>query len=83
MPAASKFVAASMFYGCQNLSSVTMHDNIEQLSAEDAAWLRKLPEQAVFEADAGDTVTLRTSEAINIATTNAQPLFTLTLVKLD
>lgn len=39
--------------------------------------------QAVFEADAGDTVTLRTSEAINIATTNAQPLFTLSLMKLD
>ncbi len=28
-----------------------VHDNIEQLSAEDAAWLRKLPEQAAFEAD--------------------------------
>ena len=39
--------------------------------------------QAVFQADAGDTVTLRTSEAINITAANAQPLFTLSLMKLD
>ncbi len=39
--------------------------------------------QAVFEADAGDTVTLRSSEAISITESAAQPLFTLSLMKLD
>lgn len=39
--------------------------------------------QAVFQADAGDTVTLRSSEAIAITESNAQPLFTLSLLKLD
>lgn len=39
--------------------------------------------QAVFEADEGDTVTLRSSEAISITESVPQPLFTLSLVKLD
>ena len=39
--------------------------------------------QAIFEADEGDTVTLRSSEAINVTDTSTQPLFTLSLVKLD
>ena len=39
--------------------------------------------QAVFQADEGDTVSLRTSEAINVTETAAQPLFTLSLTKLD
>lgn len=39
--------------------------------------------QTIFEADEGDTVTLRTSESINICESSVQPLFTLTLIKLD
>ena len=39
--------------------------------------------QAIIEADAGDTVTLRSSEAISITESVPQPLFTLSLVKLD
>ena len=39
--------------------------------------------QAIFQADEGDTVSLRTSEAINVTETAAQPLFTLSLVRLD
>lgn len=39
--------------------------------------------QAIFEVNDYATVTLRSSEAINITETSAQPLFTLSLVKLD
>ena len=39
--------------------------------------------QAIFEADRGDTVTLRSSDSININDTSVQPLFTLSLVQLD
>lgn len=39
--------------------------------------------QALIEADAGDTVTLRSSKAISLTESDPQPLFTLSLVKLD
>ena len=39
--------------------------------------------QAIFEVNDRATVTLRSSESINITDTCAQPLFTLSLVKLD
>ena len=39
--------------------------------------------QAIFEARDNATLALRSSEAINITSPNAQPLFTLSLVKLD
>ena len=39
--------------------------------------------QAIFDVNERATVTLRSSEAINITDTSAQPLFTLSLVKLD
>ena len=39
--------------------------------------------QAIFDVSDRATVTLRSSEAINITDTSAQPLFTLSLVKLD
>ncbi len=39
--------------------------------------------QAIFEVNDYATVTLRSSEAINITETSAQPLFTLSLVKLN
>ena len=39
--------------------------------------------QAIFQADEGDIVALRTSEAINVTDTAAQPMFTLSLVRLD
>ena len=39
--------------------------------------------QAIFDVSERATVTLRSSEAINITESSAQPLFTLSLVKLD
>lgn len=39
--------------------------------------------QAIFEACDRSTVTLRSSDAINVTDTSAQPLFTLSLVRLD
>ena len=39
--------------------------------------------QAIFQADDGATVSLRTSEAINVTDPAAQPMFTLSLVQLD
>ncbi len=39
--------------------------------------------QAIFNVNDRATLTLRSSEAINITENSAQPLFTLTLVKLD
>ena len=39
--------------------------------------------QAIFDAGDDSTVTLRSSEAINITEPSAQPLFTLSLVKLE
>lgn len=39
--------------------------------------------QAIFDVNDRATVTLRSSEAINITDTSAQPLFTLSLVKLN
>lgn len=39
--------------------------------------------QAIFEAADGATVSLRTSEAINVTDPAAQPIFTLALVQLD
>ena len=39
--------------------------------------------QAIFDVNERATVTLRSSEAINITDTSAQPLFTLSLVKLN
>ena len=39
--------------------------------------------QAIFEAGDGATVSLRTSEAINVTDPAAQPMFTLSLVQLD
>ena len=38
--------------------------------------------QAIFDADEGATVAMRTSDAINIAEPSAQPLFSLSLVRL-
>lgn len=39
--------------------------------------------QAIFEAGDGATVSLRTSEAINVTDPAAQPMFTLSLVQMD
>ena len=39
--------------------------------------------ETIFEADEGDTVSLRTAEAISVTDTSTQPMFTLTLLKLD
>ena len=39
--------------------------------------------QAVFEANEGATVTLRSSGAINVTQPSTQPMFTLSLVQLD
>lgn len=39
--------------------------------------------QAILNVESGDTVTLRSSDPINVAGTAAQPMFTLSLVKLD
>lgn len=39
--------------------------------------------QAIIDVERGDTVTLRTSEALNVTGTATQPMFTLSLVKLD
>lgn len=39
--------------------------------------------QAIFEAAEGATVSLRTSDAINVTEPAAQPIFTLSLVQLD
>lgn len=39
--------------------------------------------QAIFDADAGATVALKSSQAINLTDTSAQPLFSLSLVKLS
>lgn len=39
--------------------------------------------QAIFEVNDNATVTLRSTEAINITDTSMQPLFTLSLVRLD
>lgn len=39
--------------------------------------------QAIFEADEGATVSLRTSEAINVTDPATQPMFTLSLVQLS
>lgn len=39
--------------------------------------------QTIINAERGDTVTLRTSEAVNVTGTSTQPMFTLALVKLD
>ncbi|MBR1558685.1 MAG: hypothetical protein IJ646_00440 [Clostridia bacterium] len=38
--------------------------------------------QAIFQADEGDTVSLRTSDAISVTETAVPPMFTLSLVKL-
>ena len=38
--------------------------------------------QAIFQADEGDTVSLRTTDAINATDTAAQPIFTLSLVRI-
>ena len=39
--------------------------------------------QAIFEADEGATVALRSSDAINVTDSAIQPMFTLSLVRLD
>ena len=39
--------------------------------------------QAILDIERGDTLTLRTLKPINVAATSAQPMFTLSLVRLD
>ena len=71
-------------------TTVTLNvDNAAQAAAttqvltEAGAATSEYTGQAIFQAGEGDTVSLRTSEAINVTDTATQPLFTLSLVRLD
>ena len=65
-------------------STITLNVNeASQSSAIAKAAGTATTAQAIFDVNERATVTLRSSDAINITDTSVQPLFTLTLVKLD
>lgn len=73
--------------GSQMASTITLNVNDASQSSAIAEVGGTAPSsataQAIFDVSDRATVTLRSSEAINITDTSPQPLFTLSLVKLD
>ena len=66
-----------------NVDNASQAPAVTQVVTEAGAATSAYTAQAVFTADEGDTVTLRTSEAINVTDTAVPPLFTLSLTRLD
>ena len=66
-----------------NVDGASQSAAATQVTTEAGAATASFTGQAIFEAGEGATVSLRTSEAINITGTATQPMFTLTLVRLD
>ena len=62
-----------------NVDNASQYSAITQVGEANSEYTA----QAIFQADEGDIVALRTSEAINVTDTAAQPMFTLSLVRLD
>ena len=63
-----------------NVNDASQSSAIAQVGGEAPA---SVTAQAIFDVNERATVTLRSSEAINITDTSAQPLFTLSLVQLE
>lgn len=66
-----------------NVDGASLSPATTQLITEGGAATSSYTGQAIFEAADGATVSLRTSEAINVTDPAAQPMFTLSLVQLN
>lgn len=66
-----------------NVNDASQSTAATQVVTEAGASTSSYTGQAIFQADEGDAVTLRTSEAVNVTETAPTPMFTLSLVKLD
>ena len=52
-------------------------------TAADGAQVFAATSQAIFDAGAGDAVTIRSADTVNVTEPSIQPMFTLTLMRLD
>ena len=66
-----------------NVNDASQTTAITQVVTEAGDNTTSYTAQALFQADEGDTVSLRTSEAINITETSVQPMVTLSLTRLE
>ena len=66
-----------------NVNDASQSTAITQVITEAGASTSSYTGQAIFQADEGDAVSLRSSEAVSVTETSPQPMFTLSLVKLD
>lgn len=66
-----------------NVNDAAQSTATTQVVTEAGATTSSFTGQAIFQADEGDAVTLRSSEAVNVTESASQPMFTLSLVKLD
>ena len=66
-----------------NVNDASQTPAITQVVTEAGANTTSFTAQAIFQADEGDTVSLRTSEAINVTETSVQPMVTLSLTRLE
>lgn len=66
-----------------NVDNASQSTAVTQVLTETGASSSSYTGQAIFHAEEGDTVSLRTSEAINATETATQPMFTLSLVNLE
>lgn len=66
-----------------NVNGASQSAAATQIVTEAGDATRSYTGQSIFEAAEGATVSLRTSDAINVPEAAAQPIFTLSLVQLD
>ena len=66
-----------------NVDGASQSAATTQVITEAGAATSSYSGQAIFEAGEGASLSLRTSEAINVTDPAAQPMFTLSLVQLD
>ena len=66
-----------------NVDGASQSAATSQVITEAGAATASFTGQSIFEAGEGATVSLRTSEAVNVTDPAAQPMFTLSLVQLD
>lgn len=66
-----------------NVDDASQSSAVTQVMTEGGASTTAYTAQAIFEADEGTTVSMRTSDAISVTSPSAQPMFTLSLVQLD
>ena len=66
-----------------NVNNASQSPAITQVVTEGGETTQSFTAQTIFQADADDTVSLRTSEAVNVTDTASSPMFTLSLVRLD